>query len=387
MRFAFYLALAHIRHSKRYIILPLLAITIGVIGLLVALAVISGFDTELTRNIVGYNPHILLRGTLLPSELERIKSIKGINVVERMRLGEGILLFDGNYSVVQIQGIKANSELLNLENKMIDGTFSVSSTSNILIGSELSSDLGIRAGDSVTLVVPTISSTSLLFINPMNAVKRIPLKVKGVFRTGMYDYDSRWVVVNRELYIGSEDLYGITLKHPGKANGYKKKIEKMLPFLNVYTWLDLNISFMKAIKIDEIISLILIVFIMLISGFGISNSLLQMVFSRRRQIGVMMALGASRNKIRGIFLIEGSMVGIIGNILGLSIGIFITYILSIFPIRLPSDIFYVTTLPINLHYSHIFMTCGFSLLIALISSIFPARKAAAFDPIEVIRYE
>ncbi len=367
--------------------MPLIAITVGVIGLLVALAIISGFDSELIRNIIGYNPHILLRGKLTPPELKEIKEIKGIETVERICVEEGILLFNGNYSVVHVQGIKADSSLLNLKKEITEGKFSVASTSNILLGSELSSYLGIQVNDNVTLVVPTSSSTTALILNPMSAIKRIPLRVVGIFKTGMYDYDSKWVIVNRKLNVGSGDLYGIALKYPRKASLYKKEIRRLCPYSDIYTWLDLNISFMKAIKIDEIISIILIVFIMLVSGFGISNSLLQMAFSRRRQIGIMMALGVSRNKIRMIFLIEGLIVGIIGNILGLSIGVFITYILSIFPIHLPSDVFYVTTLPIHLSYSHILLTSTFSLLVVFVSSIFPARKAAAFDPIEVIRYE
>jgi lipoprotein-releasing system permease protein len=363
MKNILYLAKKYVKLDS-HTILPILAITIGIGFLIVVVSIISGFDHELIKNLTSVGPDILLKGNFSKGSLKELKSYNAF-LYDRK---EGVIYNPENslYS-----GVQVNYFSKKYVEKLYGSSF------NFLIGDALSQKIKASNLSFLYLYIP--NGSDLKDISPNI------YQVGKIFKTGIYQYDLINVIVEKKLDYAPYIF--IKLKDPMNALKEKEKIKKIFPFSQVYTWMDMNENIIQSLKIESMVVFLVILFTLLLSGFGISNSLIQRVYERRKDMGILFSFGFSKKDFMALIILESIIMWVIGALFGISLGFLLNFIVSHLNISLPSNIYYVTKVPILFDLKMTIFILIFSFLISLFSSIFPAIKASKLDPIELIRFE
>ena len=217
--------------------------------------------------------------------------------------------------------------------------------------------------------------------------------VTGLFEYGMYEYDSSlaWVHLDeaRKL-LGSKDrisALGVWVEDVFSAAYVKNAILKNLgsPYY-ARDWMEMNQSLFSALKLEKTAMFIILTLIVLVAAFNITSALIMMVMEKTRDIAILKAMGATSAMIRKIFIFQGMIVGLTGTALGTFLGVFICVILKKYQfITLPSA-YPFSTLPVQLEYLDVILIAASSMVLCLLSTIYPCRRAAAMDPVEALRY-
>ncbi|MCM8783117.1 MAG: ABC transporter permease [Candidatus Omnitrophica bacterium] len=381
------------RRKQRFIslisIISVLGVAVGVMALIVVISVMSGFDYDLRTKIVGNIAHITIRhpeGEFAYSELvKRLKSIPQISGISPQIEGQVFILRENRFFPLMLKGIEPEQErkVSLIENYLIEGTLGDLEESGIILGKELAGILGLRLNDELELYSPL--------------AKPIKLKVKGIFYSGMYDYDTGFVYVRlataQKIFGFGEDQatqIGIRLNNLYKAEKVKNILEERLGFeYSIRTWQETNKNFFSALKLEKITMFIILTLIVLVAAFNIISTLVVTVVEKTRDIGILMAIGLNRKAIKRIFTLEGLLIGFSGIVLGLLAGIILCILLKRYQfIKLPQDIYYIEYLPVKLvFWPDISLVVIATFLITLFSTIYPASQAAKLKPAEALRYE
>jgi len=366
-----------------------MGVGIGVMALIVVIAVMSGFDYELRNKIIGNISHISIyysQGVFdyvsLKNNLKNISHIKGISPQAQ---GQVFMIERNKTFPLVLKGIEPSleKEVSQIAQYIIKGKLDDLDASGIILGKELAGILGINLNDEVT-------------IYNLNG-EPFSLKVKGLFYSGIYDYDLNFVFTNlgkaRQIFgleAGYVNQVGIKLDNLYLAETIKKKIQENLGFgYNVRTWQEINKNFFAALKLEKITMFIILFLIVLVAAFNIISTLIVVVVEKTKDIGILMALGLSKTAIRKIFTFKGLFIGLTGAVWGLAGGLFICFLLKHYQfIKLPQDIYYIQYLPVRIvFWPDIALIILGTFLITLFSTIYPAMQAANLKPIEALRYE
>jgi len=260
----------------------------------------------------------------------------------------------------------------------------------VAIGNEMAKNLNLRVGDYLNIISPLGSLT------PMGRMPRMkPFRVTAVFHTGMYEFDSNLVFasiprVQEFLGLGNrvtglelqvQDLYA--------ADRVAAALEaKLGPTFLVKDWMRMNRSLFAALKLEKVAMFIILTLIILVAAFGIASTLFMMVMKKTREIAILKSMGATRNSIMQIFIVNGLTIGVIGTSLGLVLGLTLAALLRRYEfIKLPRDVYYISTLPVQIQLMDVFMIIGAALVISFVATLYPSWQAARLDPVEAIRYE
>ena len=358
------LARAFNSRNRKHFVLPFLAIVIGLIGLIVVLSVINGFDSLLIESLTAFFPHLLVHSPdYIPSKMDEILTYFPLSIRESVISAEKDFSGGLVYATDE-RGLKY------IERFLESGRIPFNAN-EIMLGEEIMKKLALSSGDTILL----------LTYKDGKAVSR-QFTVVGVLKTGIYQFDSSVCVVRG----GQFDFTAVYLFDPMKAEEVKKKIEEDNLF-SVYSWQELNQSFYKAVKVDELFAMMITIFVVLLSGFGVSNSVLYSVLTRKKEIAVLSSLGLSSKSISAIFGVQVAYVAIFGSMVGVGAGLTISYLISKLKIPLPSDIFYATTLPVKIEPLHILIAVVFEFFLAIMFSAIPAKMAGKVDPMEAIKHE
>jgi lipoprotein-releasing system permease protein len=390
------------RRKQKFIsittIISIGGIALGVLALIVVLAVMSGFNLDIREKILGTKSHIIVYPTKpdgfenFEDSIKLIKLVKGVKGASPFIAGQSMISFNGKSEGVAIFGIDVNriSEVTNLPKNITTGNISsLSKTKGIIIGSELANRFGLRVKDNITIFVP------VFFKTPTGLVPKAAIfTVTGIFKTGMYEYDNSFVYVSlnnsQELFNMKEKITGIEVKvdDVDKAREISRAIRIMDNSFWTIDWMEMNRNLFYALKLEKIAMSIILVLIVLVAGFNILSTLIMLVMEKTKDIGVLKAIGVSSKNIMAIFIIEGTIIGLSGIILGTIGGITTCMLLAKYKfIKLASDVYYITNLPVNMKFFDILTIIIVTLVICIISTIYPAKKASELDPIEAIRYE
>ncbi len=363
MKLIFYLAKKYVKVDS-HTILPILAITIGIAFLIVVVSVISGFDSQLIKNLTSVGPDILLKGNFSQDSLNLLK-------------GYNAFLYDRKQGIIYnpVNSVYSGVQINIFSKKYMERIYHTSAS--FLIGDALSNKL--KAGELNTIYLYIPNGLNIKNISPDI------FQIGGVFKTGIYQYDLLNVVLSKDLQY-SPYIF-IKLKNPMNALKYKKIIEKIFPFSQVYTWMDMNENIIKSLNLESLVVFLIVLFTLLLSGFGISNSLLQRIYERKRDMGILFSLGFSKKSFMYLVIFEGLIMWLIGAMMGISLGILLNFLIANLNINLPSNIYYVTNVPVSINVSKIMFILIFSFIITFFSSLIPAIKASKQDPINLIRFE
>jgi lipoprotein-releasing system permease protein len=252
----------------------------------------------------------------------------------------------------------------------------------ILIGSQLAKHLNLYLYDKVKVISPVER-------------KHFEFKIGGIFESGMYDYDATLTYISlnkaKEFFDtgGLIGTIGVRVDDLFLAEEVKKSLIEELGFgYWIKTWMEINKNLFSSLKLEKTVMFIILVLIVLVACFNIISTLIMTVMEKTKDIGILKSLGATRSSIASVFTYCGLIIGIIGTIIGASIGILACYLLKTYKfIKLPADIYYLETLPVNIQWTDSLIIAFSAILISFLATLYPAYQAAKLNPVEALRYE
>ncbi len=262
----------------------------------------------------------------------------------------------------------------------------------IIIGKELAGRLGAFIGDRINVVSPVGkegTSIGKSLGGPMGFTPKIrKFRVVGIFDSGMYEYDSSLAYISikeaQNFFNLSDVVTGVEVKVDDIfiADRVAQQIETHLSFpYQARDWMKLNRNLFSALQLEK-----MMMFIILVASFNIVSTLTMTVVEKSREIAILKAMGATRESIMRIFMLEGIIIGLVGVIFGTPLGLVVCWVLQKF-YTLPSDIYYISHLPVKVHAFDVILVSSAAILIGFLATLYPSWQAAKLDPAEALRYE
>lgn len=383
--------------------MSILGVGLGVGALVLVLGVYNGMSTDLRDKILGANAHgIVLShissafGKDLPALLEKIKASPGVTGAMPFVYSEVMLSSGTGVKGVVLRGIDPETapEVLTMLKPLGENVLkelNKEGTAGIIVGDELAKRLNLMPGSRVNLLSPSGQKGATGYQPRIR-----PYEVVGIFRTGMFEYDSSLAFVSIPAAIeilGYPDDYlsgiEITVTDLFKADETAVRLAEALgaPFF-VRSWMEMNANIFAALKLEKIGMFILLAMVVMIGSFSIVTSLVMLVMEKTRDIAVMMSMGATRKMIRRIFILQGCIIGFIGTLLGYAFGIGLGTLLKKYQfIKLPENVYTLDHLPIIITVTDVLIVGASAMLLCFLATLYPARKAASLEPAEAMRYE
>jgi len=410
MSFEYFIGRRYLRAKSKQSFISLITIlsttgiAVGVMALIVVIAVMSGFESDLKSRILGGQSHIVLMRhggpfTEYRKILKDVEKIDGVESATPVIYTQVMLRASSRVSGAVLRGIDPESagrviktlDKVSLHNpKAGMGESTDNNVPGIVLGKELANNLGVSKGDTIYLISPRGMISP---IGHLPAMKRF--RLTGFFESGMYDYDGSFAYINIEqaqkiLRMGNS-VTGIEIRVDNmyKAREIAQKIVSDLGFpFWARDWMQMNQNLFTALKLEKTVMFIILTLIVLVAAFNIASTLIMMVMEKTRDIAILKAMGATDKSIKKIFVFKGMVIGTVGTTLGVILGFVLCTILKHYKIaELTGDIYYFTTkLPVRLEFFDVFIIVSAALVICFLATIYPARQASRLDPVEAIRY-
>ncbi len=383
-------------------IFSFLGIMLGVAILIIVMSVMNGFKTDLTNKILGLNPHVIIQPNSFKIDNDFISKLK--KDFEEMTIskgfsGEGIVISNDKAKGVILKGIdKSEKNILEFFEKYTShGNLRNFNSNKVFIGSELSFNLNVKIGDSLSLMTSSFVGTPL-----GNLPKQENFEVVGIFTTGFMDFDRNIIFLNIEDVLSIFDKENkdqnieIYLEDPLEANLYKEKIQKLNQNFFIYTWSDLNKSLFSALKVERNVMFIILSLIIVVATFNIISGLTILIKNKTKEIAILKTLGLSNRSIKKSFFLTGMTIGFFATLSGIILGILFS--INIEKIRIflsnvlnleifPSDIYFLEELPYEININSILIIFIVSLIISAIASYLPVTKISKMSTFRALRYE
>lgn len=388
-------------------IISLIGIMLGVFALVVVMAVMNGFRTELLDRILGMNGHLIVQAlnssfsdynTVIPS-LESINGIKfALPVVEGQALVQGEVQ-GGSGALVRGMRKQDLEKLKTVsENIKLGSLAQFDTEESVAIGSGLATKLGLTVGGDLRIITPDGDAT------PFGVTPRVKAyKVAAIFEVGMSEYDSIFVFMplrEAQMFFNLGDKVQsleLFLNDPDTVDRIKPFIEKAID-QQVYLidWRTRNQAFFSALQIERNVMFFILSLIVLVAALNIVSGLIMLVKDKSHDIAILRTMGAQQSAIMRIFIVTGMMIGLIGTILGLIFGVIaavnIDYIQDFVSWLFNVDVFnaqlyFLTKLPAQIEWGQTAMVAVMALFLSFLAALIPAWRAAKLDPVQALRYE
>jgi lipoprotein-releasing system permease protein len=424
--FTYFLALRYLKPKRTFLslitLISILGVVLGISVLIIVISVMTGFERELQRKIIGFDADVLISGNEVMNNwreiLDRTKKTQGVVAAAPFAQGRVIVQFQNHRAVPWLRGIDPDLEqsVANLKQFLVAGEFDLSGDNGI-IGSELASTLGVSIGDTVEIYSPHDMGELQKALDAAEGkpdnhqeLKRVrelilpmEITITGMFNSGRYAYDSDYIIVPlhimQEAYSLGGGVHGIAVRtsDPFTADKVRDRLNRFIePPFQAVTWIDQNRELFDAIRIERTTMFFVLIFVVIVAAFGIMSTLITSTVQKTREIGLMKALGAQMTQIMWIFLAQGMIVGFFGTLIGLTTGIALVqyrnevrdFLAATFHVELfPAAVYQFSEIPAEIVPRDVFMICVSGFLICSIAAIIPAYFAARLDPVKALRFE
>jgi len=383
-------------------IFSFLGIMLGVAILIIVMSVMNGFKTDLTKKILGLNPHIVIQPNSFTIDNEYFLNLRqefqDISISKTFS-GEGIAISNDKAKGVILKGVNQKEKKISefLKKNIISGKIEEFNKNSIFIGSELAFNLNLKEGDYTSLMSSAFVATPL-----GNLPKQENFRVAGIFSTGFIEFDQNIIFlnVNDALSIFDKDFKDqnieIYLNDPLKADRYKERIEKINQNYFIYTWTDLNKSFFSALKVERNVMFIILTLIVIVAAFNIISGLTILIKNKTKEIAILKTLGLNNTSIKKTFFLTGFSIGFFASISGVILGVLFSLniekvrviLSSVFNLEIfPPDIYFLEKLPSEINIYSISIIFILSLIVTAIASYIPARNISKMKTFRALKYE
>ena len=408
MSFEWFVARRYLRSPHRPAILRLITlfsvigVAAGVATLVIALSMNTGFRETLQDRLLGVTAHISLTrpGTGgIPNYLalsEKLQQMAGVRSVTPAIYETVLLSFNGQARGVVTKGIdlalekKSDEALQKLTSGQLDFSADADGIDGMIVGKQLSDEWQLRPGDYVTLTSPQGRLT------PFGLMPRTRrFRVAGVFESGFYDYDENWCFVSLQAaqsLAGAGDIVNVLefrLAKPELAPQIAPEVEHAAgQGYSAATWMEENKALFRALKLEKLVTAIFIGLITFVAGLNILVVLSMTVTDKARDIAVLLSMGARREQIRRIFLLQGIAIGASGTVLGLLTGYLFAWVAGTYQlIPLDPQVYAVSYVPFHPNFFDGLWIAVAAMSIAIVATLLPAREASRLLPVEILRFE
>ncbi|HEV8640951.1 MAG TPA: FtsX-like permease family protein [Methylomirabilota bacterium] len=373
---------------------------LGVAALIVVLAVMTGFQDGIRDKIIAANPHLLIFGAgggIADAEAiaGRVKTVAGVRSATPFVLQQALFTSEGGGAhggLVRGVDLATPALVADLRAQLRAGRLDLllDGQPAILLGVELARTLGVVVGDGVTVISPKGAVTAVGLVPRMRR-----FTVAGTVEVGMYEYDSSIAYLTlaaaQEFAALSRRVTGIEVKltDPFEAKRVGAAIARQLGFgYWVRDWMDMNRNLFAALQLEKLALFVIVTIIVLVAAFAIIGHLVLLVAEKRKEIGILKALGASASSITAVFFTVGMTIGVVGTVAGSAVGLLLIWVQNSYKIiRLAGDVYQIDYLPMKLTPTDFLLIVGSTLLLSFLATILPARRAGALIPVDVLRYE
>ncbi|MDX1610168.1 MAG: lipoprotein-releasing ABC transporter permease subunit [Halofilum sp. (in: g-proteobacteria)] len=387
--------------------ISILGILVGVTALITVLSVMNGFERELRERILGVAAHATV--TSLGGPMQDWEPVAETAAAHPQVLGtapyvEGqvMLVSGGRVTGAQIRGVRPDREpqVSDIDENMTAGRLAdlEAGEFGVVLGSRLAGYLGVETGDRVTMVTPEASVT------PVGVLPRLKrFTVVGTFDVGMYEYDRSTALIHVEdasrLLRMEGGVTGVRLRldnmfqAPRVVADLKQRLDRNLW---VSDWTHRHANFFRAVQTEKTVMFVILTLIVAVAAFNIVSTLVMTVTDKQADIAILRTLGLTPRGVMGVFLVQGTVIGLVGTLLGVASGIALS--LNIGDVMttlenllntdlLPADIYYISDLPSDLQWSDVVRITLLSAGLSVLATLYPAWRAARTRPAEALRYE
>lgn len=387
-------------------IITVLAVTLGVMALIVVLAVMNGFEKEVKTRIIGTNAHVILlsfgdSGIANPDSVaERVREVPRVAAVAPFVYAKAMMVAGPRADGAVVKGIDpAREDSVTSVGRYIEtvpGAPPLSpapgGTPGIILGVHLAETLGLTIGERLQLISPkSTAPTPLGFIPKVRT-----FVVSGMFKSGMYEYDAGMAFVDIRQ---AQDFFGMG----GNVTALEIKVDDMFrapeiadeivvalggfPY-RTNDWINLNANLFSWMRTEKQVMFVILALIILVAAFNIASVQIMMVKVKRREIGILKSMGASQGSIRRLFVLEGVSIGAVGMAIGTLLGLTLCWLLERYKfIKLPGDVYFIDSLPVRVEVGDVLMIEAAVLALSVLATLLPAWWASNFDPVEAIRHD
>ncbi len=424
--FSLFLALRYLKPKRTFLsiitLISILGVTLGIMVLILVISVMTGFEQELRRKVIGFDPHVVVTSGGVLEDWETtaasVKNDPDVVAAAPFVLGPVIAQYQNRRLAPKIRGVDPEMErgVVDITPFIIEGEYDLDGSKTI-VGSELARELGVTVGEKLTIFSPGNFKEILNEIERLEKTGGKPediaslkqlilpteLEVTGIFESGRYLYDSEFLIVplhiGQELYNLGPAAHGLAVKtkDPYLADKVRDDLNSRLdsPAYSM-SWMDMNKQIFDAIRMERQVMFFILMFIILVAAFGIMNTLITVTVQKTREIGVMKALGARTNQIVGVFLAQGMVVGVFGTLIGLALGISLTqyrneanhFLSRALGVEVfPASVYQFSEIPAEIVASDVAIICLSAFVICSVAALIPAWFAAKLDPVKALRHE
>ncbi len=385
-------------------------IGLGVAALVTTNAVMSGYESDVRDKILSLHPHLVVRKygiDFVEYEAlgDKVLAVQGTVAAAPFVLNEA-MISDGDRGIgVLVKGVvPARADAVTGAEKNLCAmqaerclpepglrfTQVLEADTGIVLGDELARRLGVELDDTVVLTTPIGMAAAR-----GNAPRRLPLRLTGLFHSGIFEYDSRMAYVTlgtaQRLFGTGSAVYGLEVRvsDPDRTDELEKRVQRAVggyPYVT-QDWRSMNAGIFTALSLLRVVIFLVLLFIVVVASFNIASTLFMAVVERAREIAILKSMGAHDASVMRIFVTQGWIIGGAGTLLGLCLGLGVTLALGQVSLDLAGDVYMVDRLTVRLEFAELLATVLASLVISHLATLYPALRAARQRPVEAMRYE
>ncbi len=406
-RFEWMLASRYLRTRRRegfvsvIALFSFLGIMVGVATLIIVLSVMNGFRRELLDKIVGINGHIFVAATDTPltdygEVADRLSKVYGIRRAIPLVEGQAFASSQSGGSGVLVRGVRGEDigKIPAISGNLKQGTLeSFDESKSVALGRRLAENLGLQAGDTITLITPRGAQT------PFGTTPRVKTyPVSAVFEIGMSEFDATFVYMpmgeaqaffNRD---GDVSVIEVFLDDADRVDEARSAIEQAAerPIL-MSDWRQRNRTFFSALQVERNVMFLILTLIVLVAALNIVSGLIMLVKDKSSDIAILRTMGATRGAIMRVFLVTGASIGIVGTLAGFGLGLLITNNLQaiqrvLFPGAWDPTVRFLAEIPAEINPTEVVQVVTIAIVLSFLATIFPSWRAARLDPVQALRY-